>query len=124
MAIMNVKIEKDTQVLRYIPIVRKRTGKSISVLKESLENNDYILTCNGINIDELLEMKKTIGLLLNAGAAVHIFEGDREVSVEFLDNVIESHMDTERVLEEIDQKETESTILTLTQQFTTICLNV
>lgn len=49
-------------------------------------------------------MKKTIGLLLNAGAAVHIFEGDREVSVEFLDNVIESHMDTERFLEEIDQK--------------------
>lgn len=104
MAIMNVKIEKDTQVLKYIPIVRKSTGKSLSVLKESLENNDYILTCNGINIDELLEMKKTIGLLLNAGAAVHIFEGDREVSVEFLDNVIESHMDTERVLEEIDQK--------------------
>ncbi|MCM2588084.1 hypothetical protein NDQ53_02055 [Rossellomorea marisflavi] len=69
-----------------------------------MENGDYILTCNGINIDELLEMKKTIGLLLNAGAAVHIFEGDREVSVEFLDNVVESHMGTERVLEEIDQK--------------------
>ncbi|VXC56299.1 conserved hypothetical protein [Bacillus sp. 349Y] len=104
MPIMNVKIEKDTQVLKYIPIVRKRTGKSISELKESLENENYILTCNGINIDELLEMKNTIGLLLNAGAAVHIFEGDREVSVEFLDNVIESHMDTERFLEEIDQK--------------------
>ncbi|MGG4548883.1 hypothetical protein ABER02_13875 [Rossellomorea marisflavi] len=69
-----------------------------------MENGDYILTCNGINIDELLEMKKTIGSLLNAGAAVHILEGDREVSVEFLDNVIESHMDTERFLEEIGQK--------------------
>ncbi|WP_258523324.1 hypothetical protein [Rossellomorea marisflavi] len=57
MAIMNVKIEKDPQVLKYIPIVRKSTGKSISELKESLENADYILTCNGINIDELLEMK-------------------------------------------------------------------
>lgn len=27
MPIMNVKIEKDTQVLKYIPIVRKSTGK-------------------------------------------------------------------------------------------------
>ncbi|WP_231579083.1 hypothetical protein [Rossellomorea marisflavi] len=48
-----------------------------------MENDDYILTGNRIDIDELLEMKKTIGSLLNAGAAVHIFEGDREVSVEF-----------------------------------------
>lgn len=75
-----------------------------------MENADYIITCNRINIDELLELKKTIDLLLNAGAGVLIFEDDREVSVEFLDNVIESHMDTERFLEEIDQKETESTI--------------
>jgi hypothetical protein len=49
--------KKDTQLLKYIPIVRKRTGKSISELKESLENENYILICNGINIDELLEMK-------------------------------------------------------------------
>jgi hypothetical protein len=104
MAKMNMKIEQDTNEVKYITILRKNTNKSISELKELLNNNGYILSCNLTDIDGLVEMKKIVGLLSKAGAKVHVFEENREVSIEFLDNVIESHLDTERYLEEVDEQ--------------------
>ncbi|MFJ7934352.1 hypothetical protein [Sporosarcina sp. NPDC096371] len=104
MAKMNIQIEKDTNEVKYISILRKNTNKSISEIKELLNNNDFILSYNLLEIDELLEMKKIVSLLLEAGAKVHIFEENREVSIEFLDNLIESHLDTERYLEEVDEQ--------------------
>ena len=104
MAKMNIQIEKDTNEVKYISILRKNTNKSISEIKELLNNNDFILLYNLLKIDELLQMKKIVSLLLEAGAKVHIFEEYREVSIEFLDNLIESHLDTERYLEEVDEQ--------------------
>ncbi|MEK4081038.1 hypothetical protein [Solibacillus sp. FSL K6-1126] len=49
-------------------------------------------------------MKKIVSLLLAANAKVHIFEEKREVSIEFLDNLIESHLDTKRYLEDVDEQ--------------------
>ncbi|MFC7785526.1 hypothetical protein ACFQWC_13595 [Rossellomorea sp. GCM10028870] len=104
MAKINIQIEKDTNEVKYINILRKNTNKSISEIKELLNNNCCILSCNLTDIDELLEMKKIVGLLSKAGAKIHVFEEIREVSIEFLDNVIESHLDTERYLEEVDEQ--------------------
>lgn len=104
MAKMNIKIEKDTNEVKYISVFRKRTNKSISEIKELINDNDFILSYNLLDIDELLEMKQVVSLLLAAGAKVHIFEDNREVNVEFLDNIIESHLDTERYLEEVDEQ--------------------
>jgi len=104
MAKMNIQIEKDTNEVKYISILRKNTSKSISEIKELLNNNDFILSYNLLEIDELLEMKKIVSLLLEAGAKVYIFEENREVNIEFLDNLIESHLDTERYLEEVDEQ--------------------
>ena len=104
MAKMNIQMERDTNEVKYISILRKNTNKSISEIKELINNNDFILSYNLLEIDELLEMKKIVSLLLEAGAKVHIFEENREVSIEFLDNLIESHLDTERYLEEVDEQ--------------------
>ncbi|MFI8707924.1 hypothetical protein ACIGHG_12740 [Bacillus sp. NPDC077411] len=104
MAKMNVRIEKDANEVKYISILRKNTNKSISEIKETLNNNDFILSYNLLEIDELLEMKKIVSSLLDAGAKVHVYEDNREVSIEFLDNLIESHLDTERYLEEVDEQ--------------------
>ena len=101
---MNIQIKKDTNVVKYISILRKNTDKSISEIKELLNNNDFILSYDLLEIDELLEMKRIVSLLLEAGAKVHIFEENREVSIEFLDNIIDSHLDTKRYLEEVDEQ--------------------
>lgn len=104
MAKMNLRIEKDTNEIKYISVLRKTTNMGITEIRELLNHNDYILSYNLLNIDELLEMKKIVTLLIDAGAKVHIFEENREVSIEFLDNLIESHLDTEKYLEEIDEQ--------------------
>ncbi|RIW28915.1 hypothetical protein D3H55_20310 [Bacillus salacetis] len=104
MAKMNVQIEKDANEVKYISILRKNTNKSISEIKELINNNDFILSYDLLETDELLEMRKIISLLLEAGANVQIYEDNREVSIEFLDNLIESYLDTERYLEEVDEQ--------------------
>ena len=58
MAKMNIQIEKDTNEVKYISILRKDTNKSISEIKELLNNNGFILSYNLLEIDELLQMKK------------------------------------------------------------------
>ncbi|MFD2656800.1 hypothetical protein [Gracilibacillus thailandensis] len=101
---MNMRIEKDVNSLRYISILRKKIDKSISELKELINNNDFVLSYNLLNIDELLEMKEILNSLIAVGAKVHIYEDNREVSIEFLDNLIEAQLDTERYLEEVDEQ--------------------
>lgn len=99
-----MRIEKDDDQIKYISIVRKHTDKSISEIKEAINKNDFILSYNLLDIDELKEMKNIISLLEKAGAKMHIYEDSREVSVEFLDNLIESYLDTEKYLEEVDEQ--------------------
>lgn len=99
-----MRIEKDDEQIKYITILRKHTDKSISEIKEVMDKNDFILSYNLLDIDELKEMKNIISLLEKAGAKMHIYEDNREVSVEFLDNLIESYLDTERYLEEVDEQ--------------------
>ncbi|MBR0620215.1 hypothetical protein KQI25_04210 [Bacillus pumilus] len=101
---MKMRIEKDDEQIKYITILRKHTDKSISEIKEVMDKNDFILSYNLLDIDELKEMKNIISLLEKAGAKMHIYEDNREVSVEFLDNLIESYLDTERYLEEVDEQ--------------------
>lgn len=101
---MKMRIEKDDNQIKYISILRKHTNKSISEIKEAINKNDFILSYNLLDIDELKEMKKIISLLEKAGAKMHIYEDGREVSVEFLDNLIESYLDTEKYLEEVDEQ--------------------
>ncbi|EIT87201.1 hypothetical protein A374_01469 [Fictibacillus macauensis ZFHKF-1] len=104
MAKMNVRIEKEDNEVKYISILRRKTNKSISEVKELINNNDFILSYNLLDINELLEMKKIVSLLLKAGAKVHVYEDNREINIEFLDNLIESYLDTESYLEEVDEK--------------------
>ncbi|APJ13062.1 hypothetical protein [Bacillus] len=101
---MKMRIEKDDNQIKYISILRKHTDKSISEIKEAINKNDFILSYNLLDIDELKEMKNMISLLEKAGARMHIYEDSREVSVEFLDNLIESYLDTEKYLEEVDEQ--------------------
>lgn len=99
---LNVKIQKDNNEMKYIAALRKHTNMSIIDIKNKLNNNEYVLSCNLLDVDELVGMKKIIEALLQVGAKVDFYEDDRQVNQEFLDNLIESHYDTERYLEEID----------------------
>ncbi|MBS6115580.1 hypothetical protein [Thomasclavelia spiroformis] len=102
MAKIQFKILKDENELKYISIIRKATNKSISEIKESLVNCSYIHACDLRNIDELQDMSNLIDALLAEGAKIELYEDERLVNVEFLKNIIESHFDTEKYLQEVD----------------------
>lgn len=102
MAKIQFKILKDENKLKYIPTIRKATNKSISEIKDSLVNCSYIYICDLGNIEELQDMSTLIEDLLAKGAKIELYEDERLVNVEFLKNIIESHFDTEKYLQEVD----------------------
>lgn len=104
MAKIKFKVVRDENELKYIPIIRKITNKAISEIKDSLNNNNYVYICNLNEIDELQNMNELIKLLLEKGAKIELYEEDRLVDIEFLQNIIDSHFDTEEYLQEVDDK--------------------
>lgn len=94
-------ILKDGNAMKYIPVIKKMLNRPLSEIKERL-NNDYMDTCRIDNIDGLRQMNDLIEELRKKGAEIMLYENDRRVEQEFLNNIIESHFDTERVLQEID----------------------
>lgn len=104
MAEIKLKVVRDKNELKYIPIVRKITNKTISEIKDSLVNNNYIYICNLNEIDELKNMNKLVNLLLEKGAIIELYEENRLVDIEFLQNIIDSHFGTEEYQQEVDDK--------------------
>ena len=96
-------ILKDGNAMKYIPMIKKMLNRPLSEIKERL-NNDYMDTCRIDNIDGLQKMNDLIEELRKKGAQINLYENDRMVEQEFLKNIIESHFDTEGVLQEIDDK--------------------
>lgn len=95
-------ILKDGNTMKYIPLIKKMLNRPLSEIRERLNNNDYMDTCRIDNIDGLRQMNDLIEELRKKGAEIMLYENDRRVEQEFLNNIIESHFDTERVLQEID----------------------
>ena len=60
--------------------------------------------CSLDNIDGLQHMNELIDELQKKGAEIVLYENDRVVETEFLKNILESHFDTERYLQETDDK--------------------
>ena len=101
------KISKDGNEKKYIPLIRKirkMMNRSLSEIRECLCNNGYIDICGLEDIDRLQHMDKLIEELQKKGAGIILYEDDRVVETDFLKNIIEAHFDTERYLQETDDK--------------------
>ena len=98
------KISKDGNEKKYIPLIRKMMNRSLSEIRECLCNNGYIDLCGLEDIDRLQHMNKLIEELQKKGAEIILYEDDRVVETDFLKNIIEAHFDTERYLQETDDK--------------------
>ena len=98
------KISKDGNEKKYIPLIRKMMNRSLSEIRECLCNNGYIDICGLEDIDRLQHMNKLIEELQKRGAEIILYEDDRVVETDFLKNIIEAHFDTERYLQETDDK--------------------
>ena len=104
MSEIKFKIIKDGNEKKYIPLIKKKLNHSLMEIKECLSNNDYIDICSLDNIDKLQHMNELIEQLQKIGAQIVLYEDDIVVESEFLNKILEQHFDTERYLQEMDDK--------------------
>lgn len=101
---MRLKIEEDANKLKYVSIIRQNKRISIQEIKKNIENNNTVIESDYFDTDELKDFKKVMEDLINKGAKVHLFQDDREVDSDYINNLITSHEQIARDREELDDK--------------------
>jgi hypothetical protein len=74
----------------------------VSEIKSRLNGDNDTLSYDLFDLDALQEMKTIITLLLDSVVKINIYDNDYEVNLEFLNNTIESYLETRSYEEEID----------------------
>lgn len=107
MDLIQLKIEQDNSVAKYIKIVRKfDSSLSVGAIKQRIDKNDFVMgfdleyydVLEDINeIDRKKLFRDMIQELCQAGAKISIYQDEERISIEDLDNWLES-------LDEISQQ--------------------
>ncbi|ABS22247.1 hypothetical protein [Bacillus cytotoxicus] len=101
---MRLKIDDDSNKLKYVSIIRQNNGASIQDIKRSIENNNVVLECDYFDTDELKDFKKTMEALISKGATVHLFQDNREVQIDYISNLISSYEQIAEDREKLDDR--------------------
>jgi CTP:phosphocholine cytidylyltransferase-like protein len=101
---MRLKIDDDSNKLKYVSIIRQNNGASIQDIKRNIEDNNVVLECDYFDTDELKGFKKTLEALISKGATVHLFQDNREVQIEYISNLIRSYEQIAEDREKLDDR--------------------
>lgn len=101
---MKLKIDNDSNKLRYISVLRQKKDLSINEVKRNIENDNFVLECDYFDTDELKQFKIIVDELINKGAKIHLFQDEREVPTDYIDNLITSYKQIEEEREKLDDE--------------------
>ncbi|MEA1011267.1 MULTISPECIES: hypothetical protein [Bacillus cereus group] len=101
---MRLKIDDDSNKLKYVSIIRQNNGASIQDIKRNIEDNNVVLECDYFDTDELKDFKKTMEVLISKGATVHLFQDNREVQIDYISNLISSYEQIAEDREKLDDR--------------------
>ena len=111
MYLMQIKIAKDEQIVSYIKFIREYDkSMSMSHIKQKIESNDFVVTYDDVveeinGIDKTRAFRELIGKLQRAGAEITIYYNGRIISLEFLDNWLNSMDEIKKEVEnDIDRE--------------------
>lgn len=115
MNLIQLKIEKDNSLAKYIRIIRGfDSSLSMSSIKQSIENNDFAVAFDLEYYDVVEELNEfdrkkafrgMIEELVQAGAQISIYEDGELSSIELLDNRLETLDEIQRQIElDIDRE--------------------
>lgn len=110
-SIIGIKINKTNIPAKCIMIIKKYQDLSISEIKQKIEKNKYILTCDYIDDNGI---KSVLGLYnkLNAeGVNCSLYEHNNPTTIEFLNNLLNSYEETRKQVEEDIENEVQAEIL-------------
>ena len=100
---IGIKIKEASSMAKSISIIRKYNHISISEIKEAIDSYDYVLSCPYTSHSGVRKIRKCYDELIRTGNDVKIYEHDRITTRDFISNLIESHKQTDKeVQEQID----------------------
>ncbi len=110
-SIIGIKINKTNISAKCIMIIKKYQDLSISEIKQKIEKNKYILTCDYIDDNGI---KSVLGLYnkLNAeGVNCSLYDHNNPTTIEFLNNLLNSYEETRKQVEDDIENEVQAEIL-------------
>ena len=98
-----LKVKTENVSASLISIIRKYRESSISDIKNSILNNDYVFTCDFSGSSErFAELLKLHDELLAAGYRVSLYDEGEESSIEYFRNWLDSMRDTDEFIDSDD----------------------
>ncbi|AWC32958.1 hypothetical protein ACRS52_21020 [Bacillus cytotoxicus] len=103
METINLVVLNDSNANKYIPLLRKKTSKSISDIKQNISMGNPVIECDYYDEEELKFLVTSAEELLLMGASIKIYEDEEEITLEMVKNLIETIEGVARDREEMDK---------------------
>lgn len=85
---MNLVVLHDSNSNKYLPLIRKKTSKSISEIKQNMKTEKPVMECNYDDADQLRSLVKCAEELLSMGASINLYEEEEWITLEMVRNLI------------------------------------
>lgn len=110
MDVIKLKIAKDSSVVKYVKILRGfDSSLSMSDIKSRIESEDYIMEFDLEDFDVLEDLndvdrkrlfREMIDSLCKAGAQVSLYQNDEPITLEFLNNWLDSYDEIDKQVQD------------------------
>jgi len=107
-SIIGIKINETDIPAKCIMIIKKYQDLPISEIKQKIEDNQYVLTCDYIDdtgIKYVLELYHDLSL---EGVNCSLYEHNNPTTIEFLNNLLGSYEETKKLVEEDIENEVQA----------------
>ncbi|MEH7457395.1 hypothetical protein V7183_09150 [Bacillus sp. JJ1127] len=99
---VNLVVLNDSNSNKYLPLIRKKTSKSISEIKQNMKTEKPVMECNYDDADQLKSLVKSAEELIAMGASIKMYEDEALITLEMVRNSIETIEGIAKYREEID----------------------
>lgn len=100
---IHLVVLNDQSINKYVSLLRKTTGRSISEILDAIKSGSSVIECNYYEENELAFLLKIAEQLRSIGAKIKIFEEDKEITIEMVKNLIESYKGIAEQRERLDE---------------------
>src|SRR5699024_4895066 len=99
---IKLKIKPDSNKVKYISIISESSDVNISEMKKNIYNNKPVIIVDYFSTEELIKLKNIIAKLVTENAEVHLFQNDKKVHRDYINNLIDTYEQIEQEREKLD----------------------
>ena len=100
---INLVVLNNSNANKYIPLLRKKTSKSISDIKQNISMGNPVIKSDYYDAEELEFLVASAEELLLMGASIKVYEDEEEITLEMVKNLIDTIEGVAKDREEMDK---------------------